>query len=430
MKKLTTSQALYAFFYAISALFVVVSLFAGPISTLLPGLAKIMTSSELLTVDSAAVGGLNAAFLNAGLLGFITILFLKLGKIQANGTSFGAFFLAVGYGFFGKNVLNIWPVALGVWLYALAKKESFGKYAHFAIFSGALAPVVSELIFGRYLALPLYLGIPLGIIFGALIGFIMPAVSAHAATLHKGHNLFNAGVSAGFIGVVLFGVYKNAVLKRAGVDGDYGLNSVWSEGQYHTFFVVFLFVLFALCLIAGLVINKGFKGYGTLIMRTGHGCDYTALDGIGNTLINFAFLGIMTTAYFVITGAKLTGPVVGALFCLTCWSGNGSNPRNVLPIFIGYMLASLVNGMPLSTNGWLIGLCFASGMAPVSGRWGYHWGIIAGFLHALLVLNVAAFTGGFNVYNGGFTSGILLIVLLPIIEKFGKEILPKEKKEA
>ena len=61
MKKLTTSQALYAFFYAVSALFVIVSLFAGPINTLLPGLGKIMTSSELLTVDSTAVGGLNAA---------------------------------------------------------------------------------------------------------------------------------------------------------------------------------------------------------------------------------------------------------------------------------------------------------------------------------------------------------------------------------
>jgi len=429
MKKVNTSTALYAFFFAVSALFVIVSLFVEPINTLLPGLWKICTFSEVLTVDSCQVGGLNGAMLNAGLLGFITILLLKLGKVQANGTSFGAFFLAVGYGFFGKNCINIWPFALGVWLYALSKKESYGKYAHFSIFSGALAPVVSEMIFNRHLAYPLWLGIILGIVMGALIGFIMPAVSAHAATLHKGHNLYNAGVSAGLIGVVLFGVYKNAVLKSAGADGDYGLNSVWTEGQYHLFFVIFLCALFAVCLIVGLIMDKGLRNYGSLIMRTGHGCDYTALDGFGAVLINFGFLGLMTMGYFLCTGAKLTGPVIGALLCLTCWAGNGSHPRNVLPIMVGYMLASLVNGMPLSTNGWLIGLCFASGLSPISGRWGYHWGIIAGFLHALVVLNAAAFHGGFNVYNGGFTSGLLLVVLIPVIEKFGKEIVPKAKKE-
>ena len=66
MKKVNTSTALYAFFFAVSALFVIVSLFVEPINTLLPGLWKICTFSEVLTVDSCQVGGLNGAMLNAG----------------------------------------------------------------------------------------------------------------------------------------------------------------------------------------------------------------------------------------------------------------------------------------------------------------------------------------------------------------------------
>lgn len=428
MNKENTSKAIYAFFFAVSAIFIIASLFVGSIGTLLPGFIGIQTSSQVLTVDAMKVGGLNGAFLNTGLLGLIAILLLKLGNVKANGLTIGAFFLTIGFSFFGKNCLNIWPFALGVYLYALTQKETYGKYAHFSLFSAALAPFVSEMIFGRYLAIPLWLGILLGIAIGVVIGFLMPAVSAHAATMHKGHDLFNAGVSAGFIGIVLFGIYKNIVLNIAGTDGDYALNSIWTEGEYNTFLTVFLIALFAVSVIVGLILNKGFHGYGTLFMRTGHGCDFTSLDGFAHVLINFGFLGLMMMIYFLCVGANLSGPVIGAMFCLTCWAGNGSHPRNVLPIIVGYMLVSLITGKPLNTNAWLVGLCFASGMSPISGRWGYHWGILAGALHAAVVLNAGAFHGGFNIYNGGFTAGLVSIVLVPIIEKVAKEIVPKEKK--
>ena len=74
----------------------------------------------------------------------------------------------------------------------------------------------------------------------------------------------------------------------------------------------------------------------------------------------------------------------------------------------------------LTTQAILVGLCFASGLAPVSGKFGFPAGAAAGFLHATLVMSVPLLHGGFCLYNGGFTCGIVAFVLIPVIECFAK----------
>ncbi|MBQ2697466.1 MAG: DUF1576 domain-containing protein, partial [Clostridia bacterium] len=417
--KVSTSSVLYSFFLATSAVFIAAGVFTGNVSDMISGFFAILTSPQSLTVDSLAVGGLNGGLFHAGVLGLIAVAILKFGKVEASGLTVGAFFLTIGFSFFGKNCLNIWPITLGVYLYAMAKKEPFTKYAHFALFGTCLGPIVSEMMFNRFIDIPLPLGIILGIVVGALFGFVISPCSAHAATMHQGHNLFNVGLSAGLLAVLFAGVYKNAVLAPMGIE--FTTNSVVSDG-FNSFFTVFLGGCFVACLVAGAVLNKGFNGYTTLLSRTGHSCDYTKLDGPGNVLINFGLLGILSLVYFVAIGAKMTGPAIGSLLCITCWAGNGSHPRNVLPIVIGYALAALVSGKPLNTTGWVIGICFATGMSPLAGRWGILWGILAGALHACLVLNTAAFHAGFNVYNGGFTSGLVTCMMVPVLNALVKDI--------
>ena len=422
-----TSKVLYIFFLAFSLALIAAGFLTGPVNEMFKGFWAILTSPQSLTVDALAVGGLNGGLFQAGMLGLIAIAILKTAKVEASGITVGAFFLTIGFSFFGKNCVNMWPILLGTWLYARVKKESFTKYAHFALFGGALAPVVSEMLFNRFIDIPLPLGIPLAVMAGGLIGFIIPAVSAHAATMHQGHNLFNVGLSAGLIGVLWAGIYKNAVLAPMGIE--FTTNSVVSDG-YRSFFLFFFGGIFIASVIAGAIINKGFKGYGALIMRTGHSCDFSKLDGAGSVLINFGFLGIMCLAYFAIAGAKFTGPIMGSLLCITCWAGNGSHPRNVFPIMLGYMLVSLITGTPLSVTPWAVGICFATGMSPVAGRWGLIWGVLAGALHACLVFNTASFHLGFNVYNGGFTSGIVTMVLIPILNALCKDIPTKQAEKA
>ena len=99
---------------------------------------------------------------------------------------------------------------------------------------------------------------------------------------------------------------------------------------------------------------------------------------------------------------------------------------------IGYAIASTFCTFELSTQAIIIGLCYAGAMIPISGRFGSISGVIAGIIHAILVTNVVTFHGGFLLYNGGFTSGIVTILLIPVLEYFFKpadklRLLPMKK---
>lgn len=425
--KWTDEKILSLFFLVISLVFIAASFFAGPLAELLPGFAKILTSSQVLTADACALGGLNGALLNAGLMALIAWTLLKLSGTKINGAAMGAFFLTLGFSFFGKNCLNVWPIILGVWLYSRLKKEPFAKYANMSLFACSLAPFISEAIFNRYLGYSTLVGILGALLVGLAIGLIFPPLTAHAVSLHKGHNLFNAGVSAGFLAFVGFVVYKALILKPRVLEEKYALNSILSDG-FPTFFLIFLGCTFLVAIVAGFFLaGKTFKGYGDLLKRSGHGTDFTALDGAGNVLMNFGILGLIFLAYFFFVKAPFTGPTVGALLCLLCWTGNGTHPLNAIPIALGYALVSLLATWNLGTQGIAVGLCFATGLSPISGRWGLHWGIVAGALHACLITYTASIHGGFNLYNGGFTSGLVALVLVPVLEAYCREMGTKKK---
>ena len=132
----------------------------------------------------------------------------------------------------------------------------------------------------------------------------------------------------------------------------------------------------------------------------------------------------------VLTGAKFTGATMGAIMCMYSFVAQGAQPRTVFPIVVGYVIASLLplaaaaagvvpaQNWSLTTQAILVGLCFASGLAPVSGKFGFWPGVIAGAIHATLVMNVPLWHGGFCLYNGGFTCGVVAFVLVPVLESF------------
>lgn len=426
MEKKGSEQALYLFFLLISAAFILAALFVGPIGQLLPGFATILTSAQVLTTDACALGGLGGALLNAGLLGIIAVALMKICGAKMSGATVGAFFLTLGFAFFGKNCLNVWPIIFGVWLYSRLKKQPFASYVNLSLFACSLAPIISEALFNRHLDYPLSIGIPVAIFLGIAIGFIFPPLTAHTVSLHKGHNLFNAGVSAGFLAFLFFAIYKTVLLKPRGLEAEYALNSVLSAGFPH-FFAIFLGAIFLVSIGAGLLLGrKSGRSYIQLLKRTGHGTDFVALDGPGNVLVNFGVLGLILLGFFLLVKAPFTGPTIGALLCALCWTGNGSHPLNVVPIAIGYGLVSLVATWGLGTQAIAVGLCFASGLSPLSGRWGWYWGIVAGALHSCLVSYTAAIHGGFNVYNGGFTSGLVALILVPFLECYCRELAAKK----
>src|SRR6056297_1976181 len=135
------------------------------------GLGRIIVQPSISVSDYFVIGNIGAALFNAGVLMIIATSISYYNDINMNGPIMAAIFTIAGFSFFGKNMINIWPVIFGVFAYSAFQKESFSKYLLIAFFGTALGPLVSQVAFG--LNLPIHISIALGVTLGFLAGFIL-----------------------------------------------------------------------------------------------------------------------------------------------------------------------------------------------------------------------------------------------------------------
>ena len=403
------------------------------------GFAQILMSPAQLTKDYFEVGSVSGAFLNVALVGFACTAMAFLPGAAVNGLTIAAYFLTTGFSFWGINFLNMWPFFLGVMLHALARRESFAKYVNLAMFSTALCPLASELLLrypesGEPRGVTLT-GVVLMLAVGMLIGFLTPAMAAHSPSVHKGYDLYSAalpGVLLGLFAVaVLYKSLGHAVPEIAATLGGSHPGVVW------TFCIVF----FGLCILAGWQLNgRSFGGYADLLRDTGHKADFAAKYGAGLAIMNVGVYGLMILAYYIFVNAiqgdalaGFNGVTIGIVFCMVCFGANGAHPGNVWPIMVGYVAFSYAATLgfggvfPVNAQAIMVGLCFASGLAPIAGVYGWWAGVIGGAAHYALVTSVPAIHGGFSLYNGGFTALVIAVILVPQLESFCKT---KEERRA
>jgi hypothetical protein len=69
---------------------------------------------------------------------------------------------------------------------------------------------------------------------------------------------------------------------------------------------------------------------------------------------------------------------------------------------------------------FLISALFGTTIAPIAGQYGPLVGIVAGILHLTVVTNIGVVHGGINLYNNGFSGGMVAGFMLPIIDAFKK----------
>ena len=396
------------------------------------GFAQILMSPAQLTKDYFEVGSVSGAFLNVALVGFACTAMAFLPGAAVNGLTIAAYFLTTGFSFWGINFLNMWPFFLGVMLHALARRESFAKYVNLAMFSTALCPLASELLLrypesGEPRGVTLT-GVVLMLAVGMLIGFLTPAMAAHSPSVHKGYDLYSAalpGVLLGLFAVaVLYKSLGHAVPEIAATLGESHPAVVWG----------FCAVFFGLCVLAGWQLNgRSFGGYADLLRDTGHKADFAAKYGSGLAIMNVGVYGLMILAYYIFVNAiqgdalaGFNGVTLGIVFCMVCFGGAGAHPGNVWPIMAGYVVFSFAATLclggvfPVNAQAIMVGLCFASGLAPIAGNYGWWAGVLAGGMHYFLVTSIPAIHGGFSLYNGGFTSLLIAVILTPQLETFCK----------
>ncbi len=446
-----SQRLIYLYPWLISCLF----LLATPVAVVytkewdfFENLFRVLTSPSKLITDYFALGGLGSTLFNAAVCGLITNLAILLSRAKANATVLAGYMLIVAHCFYGLNFLNMWPPFFGILLYCIVTKRKISENIHIAFFSTALAPFVSELCF-RYTASNFssstvtvgWEGVVLSLLCGLAIGFVIPALLPGTAAMHHGYSLYKAGLAIGILGIFLnafmystLGVDSPAdlVIENPGYDAlPYG---------YRGFMNIFFIILFSLTFLVGFLCNKkSLRGYRELLNCTGHGTDFTDKFGMPTCMINIAVYGFAMLAYLNLVfllpaifpslpaGVGFTGASAGILFAALTFAADGQHIRNVFPIIVGYIslfvlvvlictVADFNIPWTLSTQAYINGLGFATGLCPIAGKYGFRYGVLAGFMSAVICAITAQMHGGFVLYNGGFNAGLTALVLIPILD--------------
>ena len=82
----------------------------------------------------------------------------------------------------------------------------------------------------------------------------------------------------------------------------------------------------------------------------------------------------------------------------------------------GVCFSMITGSWNLNDPSVLLALLFSTTLAPIAGEFGVICGILAGFLHTSVALNVGVVYGGMNLYNNGFAGGMVAIFLVPVIQ--------------
>src|SRR5690625_1979058 len=91
--------------------------------------------SDAFVSDYVINGSIGSGFINAGLFGILVVVLMRLASHKFNVMSLSSVMLMSGFAFFGKNIVNIWPIILGVYLYTLYQKKDFGENIPIALFA-------------------------------------------------------------------------------------------------------------------------------------------------------------------------------------------------------------------------------------------------------------------------------------------------------
>ncbi len=398
---------------------VILALLLDTPDNILRGYWKINTSRSVLVTDYIALGGMGAALLNAAVAGFIFLLLLIRHKREPSGLIIAALWTTIGFSLFGKNLFNLLPLLAGVRLYGKVTNTPFAELFVQAMLSSTIAPLVSEIAFlGETFSLQKML-MAYGV--GLFVGFIFPVVTEAVKRMHHGYCLYNSGTAGGFIATLCVGL-----LRSVGVEilPEY----IWDIE--HTFFLAaFAYALSLALLVYGMAADKpanAFKKLGLLLREDGKdGNDFLAKYG-GACYINMGAMCFVSTTVMLLLKIPINGPVLGGIFTVTGFSASGKHMKNALPILLGSVIATELNYLEQTAPSNCLAMLFSTGLAPIAGKHGWHWGVVAGFVHVSIAIFIGQLNGGLNLYNNGFAGGFVAITLVPLI-LFWEERLRKRR---
>ena len=425
LKQLSERSFLILFFYLFSSAFLIAAFCMPDRQQMIPGLLRIIQNPTLSSTNAFYIGGYAATFLNMGLLGLICAALYSIPGDKPNHEAVLVTLLTIGFGSWGIHILNIWPTMMGVVLYCIVKKKPLGNYTNLMMLTTGLAPFISEILV-RYpydyvvsISLPRIL---LAFLVGIPAGFTIPAGLRNAPNVHKGLTIYSAALPVGMAAFLM----QSVLYRVMGVEIPDAVSelSVASPVIVNTF----CSILFGLCILVAILMGCRLKEYLTLLFDPKLVTNFSATYGNRVMLMNVGVFGFFILGYYNLIGAQFNGVTFGVIFCMLCTCNAGSHPANVLPIMLGYALISWLFQLAapfahgdftlyINAQAIVVGLCYANGLSLLSDQYGWFWGMFAAMLHYCMVTTTPLVHGGMCLYNGGFTTGLVCLLLMPTLEK-------------
>lgn len=177
----------------ISVVFILLGLIIGKGASF-KSLKQVQSFSGRLPSDFMVMGSLHGSLINIGLIGLTGSLYVYLVEADFNGPVLGGLFTIMGFGAFGTNLRNTWPVVLGVVISALIFNKELNHPAVIlaAIFVTTLGPIAGQF----------------GFIAGIIAGFMHLALVLQTGAWSGGINLYNNGFAGGFTAAVLIAIIQ------------------------------------------------------------------------------------------------------------------------------------------------------------------------------------------------------------------------------
>ena len=395
------------------AILIAAALILDTPQNIVAGIREIFISRSVLVTDYAALGGMGAMLVSSVLVGTFSLITMVMGGVKPSGGTLMGLFLILGFGFFGKNLINTIPLVFGVWLFAKYKGMPFRDVAVTTMMCASVAPIVSEIAYLTPMAQPA--GAIIGTVVGIFIGFIFAPMAAAMGKVHGGYLLYNAGFVGGLIATFMLSLLRSGGFEVAPAH-------IWAT-NYDVPLAILMYVVSAFFVAVGFLTSGKDKWQQMRKMQKHSGrllTDY--YDIYGNVAyMNIGLLCALATTVTLLVGASVNGATMGGIFCVAGFGALGKNFRNVLPIMAGTTLGAYLNHNDVTAPSNILAILFGTGIAPLAGQWGVMWGIICGFVHVSVVSFVGLINGGMNLYNNGFAGGLVVIVMVPIMTAFSKK---------
>ena len=428
MKRLNTlseTSFLKVFFLFFSSAFLIAAFCMPDRHTMFSGLLKIFCNPTLSGTSFFDVGGYAATFLNMGLNGLVCTAFFWIpGEKECHSATLVTI-LTTGFGSWGIHIVNMWPTMLGVLLYCIVKKEKIGDKSNDFLFTTGLAPFMSELML-RYpnpdvTGFSLQ-GILLAVLVGTIAGFFIPAGLDNSHSVHKDFSLYSAALPVGMTAFMIQG----SLYKAMGVEIPTPTTELFLASP--TIVNTFCCILFGSSILFALLIGCRPRDYWELLMDPAQIEDFAAAYSNSAFLMNMGMYGLFILGYYNLIGASFNGITFGVIFCMLSTCNAGSHPANVFPIMLGYTVASHVFQFLspffgaeftqfLYSQSIVVGLCYANGLSPIADEYGWFYGMVASMMHFCMVTTLPVLHGGMCLYNGGFTAGLVCLLMVPGLER-------------